>query len=313
VRVLLTGAGGFVGPHVTRALEAAGHAVVRLVGPKASAQEATPVDLTDARATLEAVRTIRPEAVVHLAARARPGGAEHLQTLLDNNARCAGNVLAACHSAMPRARIVLVSSSAVYGQVPKERNPIGELEALQPVLPYGVSKVAVEAIGSTYRALGLDIVTVRPFNLAGPGQAPGFIPASFARQIVALESGPAGRVVEAGSLEAVRDLTDVRDAARAFALLLEGRPGPGPYNVCSGTPRRVGDVLMALLTLAGLDVEVRTGVDAMLEPSLDIPYQCGDARAVAAAVGWRPEIPWEQTLRDTLWDWRLRLARGAKV
>ncbi len=310
MRVVITGAGGFVGPHVRRALESAGHEVASAVGPHGNPALGTPVDLTDPRAAEAVICPFRPEAVVHLAARLRPGDLEQHGTLLDNNARCATNVLAAVHREAPAARVLVVSSSAVYGHVAVERNPVREDEPLRPVLPYGVSKVAVEVIAGAYGALGLDVVTVRPFNLAGPGQSENYVPASFASQVARILSGAATPAVETGSLGDVRDFTDVRDAARACVMLLQAGVGPGPFNVCSGVPRRVGDVLTELLALAGVRAEVRfRPVDSVAAP-LDIPYQCGDGKALERAIGWRPEIAWQHTLEDALRDWCARLSQG---
>ncbi len=303
MRIAVTGAGGFVGRHLVPAAAQAGHEVIPVYSPRDA--RGPGVDLESAAAVDAAVARARPEAVVHLAARRTPGGLAGLQALLDSNVRCAGNVLDAVMRHAPAARVVVVSSSAVYGMVPRERNPVEETEPLRPVLPYGTAKVEVEAIAGVYAGRGLDVVIARPFNHIGPGQQANFAAASFARQIALIQEGAAGPVIETGPLDRVRDLIDVRDVVRAYLLLLAGKPGPGPFNVCSGTPRTMEDVLREMLALTGLTAEIRRRTGQSSET--DIPYQCGSYAALRSAVGWEPQVAWSQTLRDLLEDWRARV------
>ena len=312
LRVLVTGAGGFVGGHLCRALELRGHGVVSLFSPRRATGEQLAVDLTDPEAVGRALADARPDAVVHLAARARPAGLESIQTLLDNNVRAAHNVLEAVRCAAPRARLIMVSSSAVYGAVSRERNPVVEEEPLRPLLPYGASKAAVEAVASVYAAHGLDVVTVRPFNLLGPGQGAEFVAGRFAQQIVQIAAGRAEPAIETGPLESVRDFTDVRDAVRGYVALLEGRTGPGPFNLCSGIARSVGDMLREMVALAGVNAEIRQRAGAGTPPGLDVPYQSGSRGAIGKAVGWGPEIPWRETLQDMLLDCGQRVRTEAQ-
>jgi len=312
LRVLVTGAGGFVGGHLRPALEQRGHEVVSLFSPRRATAEQLAVDLTDPEAVARALADARPDAVVHLAARARPAGLEWIQTLLDNNVRAAHNVLEAVRCVAPRAKAIIVSSSAVYGAVPRERNPVVEEEPLRPLLPYGASKAAVEAVASVYAAHGLDVVTVRPFNLLGPGQGAEFVAGRFAQQIVQIAAGRAEPVIETGALEPVRDFIDVRDAVRGYVALLEGRTGPGPFNVCSGVARSVGDMLREIMALAGVNPAIRQRPGAGTLPGLDVPYQCGSRAAIGKVLGWEPEIGWRETLRDILADWRTRVQAEAQ-
>jgi GDP-4-dehydro-6-deoxy-D-mannose reductase len=307
VRILVTGASGFVGSHLRPALEQAGHEVVPLLSPR-RASGARAVDLTDRAVTARAVADAQPDAVVHLAARSQPSGLESVQELLDNNLRAAHSLLEAVRCTAPRAHAIVVSSSAVYGAVPAARQPVVENEPVRPILPYGATKVAVEALASLYAAQGLKIVIVRPFNLVGPGQGAGFVLARFAQQIARIAEGTAAeRVIETGPLEPVRDFLDVRDAARSYVTLLEQRTLPGPFNVCSQVPRSVGEVLHEMLALVGVDAVIRPRAGAGTAPGHDVPYQCGSRAAIGKAAGWEPQIPWRQTLQDMLVDWRARI------
>ncbi len=311
MRVLVTGAGGFVGGHLCLALEQRGHDAVPVVSPRAAAVTGLAVELTDAEATARIVGEVQPDAVIHLAARARPARVESALTLLDNNVRAARNVLESLRCLAPRAKAIVVSSSAVYGAVPAERNPVVEGESLRPLLPYGASKVAVEAIASVYRSDGLDVVIVRPFNLLGPGLGPDLVGARFAQQIARIAAGLADPLIETGSLKPVRDFTDVRDAVRAYVTLLERRTGPGPFNLCSGIPRAIGELLRDMLALAEVTATIRQRPDAGTPPALDVLYQCGSRAALGNAVGWAPEVPWSETLRALLADWCARLGVDA--
>jgi GDP-4-dehydro-6-deoxy-D-mannose reductase len=308
----VTGAGGFVGGHLRSALEQRGYDVVSLFSPLHATAEQLAVDLADPEATARVVADAQPDALVHLAARARPAGLESMQALLDNNVRAAHNVLEAVRCLAPRARAIIVTSSAVYGAVPRERNPVLEEEPLRPLLPYGASKAAVEVVTSVYAAHGLDVVTVRPFNLLGPGQGAEFVAGRFAQEIVQIASGRAEPAIETGPLEPVRDFTDVRDAVRAYVALLEHRTGPGPFNVCSGIPRSVGDMLREMVALASVHAAIRQRPGAGTPPGLDVAYQCGSRAAIGKAVGWEPEIPWRETLRDMLADWGQRVRTEAQ-
>jgi GDP-4-dehydro-6-deoxy-D-mannose reductase len=312
VRVLVTGAAGFVGRHLRPALERRGHVVVGLVSPRAGTSDPLAVDLGDREATARAVTDARPDAVIHLAARARPATPASMREVIDNNVHAVHSVLEAVRCLGAKIKVVVASSSAVYGVVPIARNPILEEEPLRPVLPYGVSKAGVEAVASAYAAQGLDVVTVRPFNLIGPRQGAEFVVARFAQQIAQVGAGMSEPVIETGPLEPVRDFTDVRDAVRAYVAFVEQRTGPGPFNICSGVPRSVGEVLREMLAIAGLEAAIRPHAGAGTPPGLDVPYQCGSRAAIAQALRWEPEIAWRETLRDTLADWRQRIGGGAR-
>lgn len=307
MRVLLTGAGGFVGPHALAALRARGHVVTPVGSPRHQPAVEWVVDLTDADATLRLIEQRAPEVVIHLAARSRPSGLDALGALFDNNVRAAASVLEATRRAAPRARVIVASSSAVYGAVPPERNPVTEDMPPQPLLPYGASKVAVEGLASVYRGQGLDVVVVRPFNLIGAGQDATFVLAGFARQIMRAAARQSKAEIETGPLERVRDFLDVRDAAEAYAALVERPVGFGPLNLCSGVPRRLGDVLGEMMALAGVTAAIRPNPGAGTPGRLDVPYQCGSRIAMMHAVDWQPQVPWKRTLGDLLEDWRDRI------
>jgi GDP-4-dehydro-6-deoxy-D-mannose reductase len=310
MRVLVTGAGGFVGGHVTTALRAAGHTVHGLVhGSGAGPADAHAVhagDVCDADALARLVADVAPEGVVHLAAFANPAAAER-----DPAGAYRVNVggtlalLGAVRAHAPRARLLLVSSCLVYGDVPRTEPPVGEDAPVAPRTVYGASKAAAEVTALQWqRAYGLDVVVARPFNHTGPGQAPTYVCAALARQLAAIEAGRQEPVLRIGNPDPVRDLIDVRDVAAAYvALLAAGRPG-GVYNVCTGVGSSVAEIVAQLRTLATVPVSVR--IDPARVRAGDPERLVGSPERLAADTGWQPRIPLADTLADVLAEWRAR-------
>lgn len=299
MRTLITGASGFVGPHLSRLLAAAGDDVTGLdqhQGP----------DLLDADRWVEVLAHHQPDVVYHLAGWSDVSGSwqQPAQTFRVN-ALGTLSVLEAARQAKI-SRVLLISSADVYGPVSPSLQPITEAHPPQPRSPYGVSKQAAEALGLQYhRAHGLDVVIVRPFNHLGPGQSPQFAAPAFASQIAEAERAGGGAVSH-GDLSAERDLTDVRDVVRAYRLLAEhGVPGE-VYNVCSGQAVAMAAVLDMLIARATVPVA------KILDPSrlrpVELPVLQGSHDKLTEATGWQPEVPLDQTLADVLADARLRVA-----
>jgi GDP-4-dehydro-6-deoxy-D-mannose reductase len=307
--MLVTGANGFVGPHLVRALAADGAEVYGVSLGEAPADAALvgwrSLDLLDALALQAAVSEARPEAVVHLAGQssaaasfADPAGTfrvnvEGTRLLLDAVGRLA-----------PQARMLIVSSSEVYGPQPEDTR-VREDAPCRPVSPYASSKAEAERV-SLDRAheAGLDVVVARSFGHTGPGQAPRFVVPAFAQQIAAIESGSAEPCLRVGNLEVTRDLSDVRDVVRAYvALLRRGRSGIA-YNVCRGVGVRLTDVVASLVAQARVPVRVET--DPLRLRPADVPWLVGDPALIARDTGWHAGIPLEKTLGDVLEEWRAR-------
>jgi GDP-4-dehydro-6-deoxy-D-mannose reductase len=298
VRVLITGAAGFVGGHLTAFAEGRDAEV--------SAPPREEVDLLDADATRELVARARPEAVFHLAALASVAESwrEPERTLRENSAATL-NLLEAVRAEAPDAVVVAAGSGEAYGPVPEERLPVTEDEPLRPQNPYAVSKAAADLVGGFYAdAHGLRVIRTRAFNHAGPGQSPGYVVSAFAKQIADAERDGAERlVIETGNLAPRRDFADVRDVVRAYWELTE-RGEAGIFNVCSGTSVPVADILAALADMTPLEVEQRTDPARLRKHEvMDIR---GSHERLTRATGWQPELPLERTLADTLDWWRAR-------
>ncbi len=316
MRLLLTGAGGFVGGHLVQHLgrERPDVEVFGLVLPQGGISWGTgagmsvlEADLNDPAATAAVVEAVRPDAVVHLAGQSSP----HLSWIdpggtLRTNVMGVVHVLDAARRLGLRPAVVVVGSAEEYGQITAEELPLDEETPLRPSSPYAVSKVAQTALAFLYGpAGGMRVVATRTFHHTGPGRGETFAESSFARQIAEIEAGRRPAILKVGNLDAVRDFADVRDVVRAYWLLLEKGVGGTVYNVCTGRGRRIGDLVELLLACSRVRVEVRVDPER-LRPS-EVPVQVGDPSRLQAATGWQPRIPLEQTLRDLLADWRARL------
>lgn len=300
MRALITGGLGFVGHHLTDHLRAAGDEVVAL-----DRHSEPSIDITDAAGTAAAIADAEPDAVYHLAGWADVGGSwKDPRTVLRVNGEGTLNVLEACREAGVQ-RVLAVASADVYGVVTEDELPLDEHAPLRPTSPYAASKLAADALAQqAFLGHGLGVIRVRPFNHLGPGQAEQFVASALAARIARAERDGAD-FITVGNLEARRDFTDVRDIVRAYRLLVE-RGAPGEvYNVCSGRDLAIQDLADQLVRLATRPIELRPDPDLM-RPA-DLPVLRGDASKLAAATGWTPEIPIEQTLADLLDDMRARV------
>jgi GDP-4-dehydro-6-deoxy-D-mannose reductase len=304
--VLVTGAAGFVGGHLLDRLLVEHHSVVgwyrpspRAPRPRAGVRWA-PVELLDRDAVARAIADITPSAVYHLAGAAHVG--QSWQFTLET---FHGNVLATHHlldalQSVPGVRVLVTCSATVYK--PLDR-PLREGDALAPGSPYATSKLAQEM-----RAIhaceddGMAVLIARAFNHTGPGQDPSYVAPGIARQIARIEAGVQEPMLRVGNLEPKRDLTDVRDVARAYVEMM-ARALPGqPYNVCSGRQLTIRALVEAFVSRARCSITLVQ--DASLFRPTDAPLLVGDHGRLSAATGWMPEIPLERTVEDLLEHWR---------
>jgi GDP-4-dehydro-6-deoxy-D-mannose reductase len=294
VRVLVTGAAGFVGRHLCDHLAASGDEPVPIGWPAGERA----VDVTDANAVRRAVEAARPDAVAHLAGVSSVAASHRDPShAFAVNVLGAVHVLAAVQEVAPQARVLLVGSSEMYGAVPPGSRATEEW-ALRPLSPYAASKVAAEVAGFQFqRARGLAVISARAFNHLGRGQRTDFVVPSFAEQIAVIRRGKGEPVLRVGNLEAVRDFSHVADVVEAYRLLLQrGMPGEA-YNVCSGEGHTIRAVLDRLLALAG--VQARVEVDPSRFRPTELPSLVGDSGKLQR-LGWRPRRSLDDALRDAL-------------
>jgi GDP-4-dehydro-6-deoxy-D-mannose reductase len=313
MKTLITGITGMIGTHVADATRRRGWPTFGLARNSAtsrlSAQPDPAVrrcDILDRDALAAVFREIQPELVIHLAAQAFNGISwQAEESTHQANYLGTVNVLRAVRELAPKARVLLACSSAEYGDIQPEDCPLQEARLLRPISPYGVSKVATEALGYQYFAnYGIPVFLPRLFINVGTGHPPATAIQNFARQLALITKGRLEPVLRVGTLTTARDFVDVRDSAAAMMLLLErGRPGD-PMNVCTGTAHRISDILEMLIEISGVAVKVVED-PALLRPS-DEPLLLGDNRKLKA-LGWAPQYTMRQTLEAVYQDWLTRI------
>ena len=320
VRIMVTGADGFVGRHLLPALRLGLPNAILISasreGTTPGVDEAVTLDLDDVASIADMVAVARPDAVVHLAAQSDVGASfrDPLRTWRTNLLGTVALGEAVLRIA-PRACFILASSGEVYGLSFKAGTPLAEDANFAPANPYAGSKAAVDLAIGEMALRGLRAIRLRLFTHTGPGQSTGFVVAAFAHQVAKIEAGLQDPVVRTGALDRWRDFLDIRDVCAAYAsalgiaLATPERLPPGiAINLCSGTSRRVGNVLDALLAMSGTvaRVEQETG---RLRPT-DVERVAGNASRAADLLDWVPRVAWPDTLRSVLDDWRGRVAAG---
>lgn len=296
--VLVTGANGFAGGHLIDLLRASGEVVYAWGGR-------TSVDVLDRAAVERELAPLHPRTIFHCAGLPHVGESWHaVADTLRTNVIGTHHLLEADRRLGLGARILVPGSAAVYRPATE---PLAEEAPVGPQSPYAVSKLAQEQLALEAAAEGQHVIVTRSFNHMGPRQAPSFAAASFARQIALIEAGELEPVIRTGNLDALRDVTDVRDTVRAYALLADhGEPGT-IYNVCSGRGLAIGELLRMLCTRARVAVEIRQD-PALMRPH-DVPVVIGCNRRLVRATGWHPSVPLERTLDDLLDYWRTEVRR----
>ncbi len=295
MRVWVSGAGGFVGTWLLPRLIRDGHDVV-------AASRA--VDVCDAVAIAAAIDRARPDAIVHLAALASVATSyADPEAVARVNYFGTLHVLRAALHHVPRARVLLVSSSEIYGGSATS-DPIGEDAPLAPVSPYARTKAAADLLGAAFAESGLDVVRARPWNHTGPGQTDAYVASSFARQLAEMVLEKRDPVLRVGNLDAVRDFLDVADVVDAYALLLDPSVPRGAYNIATGVPIRIAQLLDRLIEHAGLRPQIE------VDPARHRPDRAsvGDATRLRHATDWAPRIPLEDTLARLFDAWLRRLS-----
>jgi GDP-4-dehydro-6-deoxy-D-mannose reductase len=295
MRLLVTGLHGFVGSTLVRMV--ATDERLRgwtLTSPPSGFQ------ILDESAVHDAVREARPDAVLHLAAQSSVA-----EALRDPSTTLRVNLLGTLHllQALRQTKfdgpMVFVSSGDIYGRVPEEALPIDECRLPVPRNPYAVSKLAAEALCYQWSVTeGMRIVIARPFNHIGPGQSTQFAVPAFARQIAEIRHGTRPPFVEVGDIDVTRDFTDVRDIVLAYFALLEKGQSGERYNVCSGRERTVRSLLERLVSLAGIEVEIRPDA-ARMRPA-EQRRAVGDPAKIRNATGWYAQTPIDESLAAIL-------------
>lgn len=310
MRVLITGASGFVGRHLVRELVRRGSSEIvagTLDGipvPELDVAGVTwvPMDVTSTDSVRSAVLRCGPDRIFHLAGQSSVG--QSFAAPLDTweiNATGTLRLLEVVRRECVRApRVLVVSSAEVYGRIAERDQPMRESYPRCPLTPYGSSKAAAEICALQYDAMGAaEVVIARSFNHTGPGQDARFVLPSFARQLVRMRRGEVEPVLKVGNLEVRRDFLDVRDVVEAYLWLIDAGASGEVYNVCSGTAQSLRAIVETMVRLSETGARIEEDAER-LRPA-DIPVLVGDSSRLRA-LGWEARIPLERSLRDVLMD-----------
>lgn len=298
MRILLTGANGFVAPYLSRELSRHGHQVFltgRELDP-AMRQDYFRADLTDKNQTFAAVAWAKPDAVVHLAGISHVAASETCERahiITEVNVSATGHLCQALHKQRYSSTLLFVSTGLVYRPVQDTAfQGFHENSALGPVNDYGWSKLAAEAIARIFDNGCLKVYVVRPFNHIGPGQDSRFVAPSLARRIIDADDNSD---VLVGDLNAQRDFTDVRDIVRAYRLILEQQPKERTFVLGSGQARPIQELFRFFVEYSGKKISAKSSSELM---RAEHSVVCGDPSLAKQVLGWTPEIPFYQTLKE---------------
>jgi GDP-4-dehydro-6-deoxy-D-mannose reductase len=314
-RVLITGAGGFVGPHLVEALRRiCGRDLAILATSKNGGiipelGRLDSLDVCDAEATSKVLAGWRPTQVVNLAGiAATAAAAADPEAAWDVHLRGSRNLARAILSTAPDCWLLHVGSGLVYGASAKSGLPVDEDTVLAPVDEYAATKAAADIALGAFVWRGLKCVRFRPFNHTGRGQTEDFVIPAFAMQIARIEVGVMPPLVRVGNLDAERDILDVADVAEAYALAVRASDSlvSGEiFNVASGCPQRISDILNQLLSFSRQTITFQR--DPARDRPSDLPSIVGDAKRIRAKLGWAPRHNFGDTLRGILDDCRARV------
>ncbi|WP_010271043.1 GDP-mannose 4,6-dehydratase [Paenibacillus senegalensis] len=315
MRALITGISGFVGSHLAEYLLSRNVEVTGTIRHRSrmdhirhlKSVQLVECELRDPFSVETLIAKVKPDLIFHLAAQSFvPTSWNSPVDTIHNNVAGQVNIFEAVRRLNLDCKIQIACSSEEYGHVEPDEVPIKESNPLRPLSPYAVSKVAQEYLGyQYYKSYGLHVIPTRTFNHTGPRRGENFVTSNFAKQIAEIEAGKKPPVIMVGNLTAKRDFTDVRDVVRAYWLALEkGVPGES-YNIASGKCCTIQEMLDLLLSFSPLEIEIKEDPER-LRPS-DVEILLGDYSKFHQATGWKPEIPFKQTMEDLLNYWRERV------
>ena len=262
------------------------------------------LDILDKDQITNLLKKVRPDYIIHLAAQSSVGLSWKNPALtIDVNVKGSVNVLDAIRELDYKPRVLLIGSGEEYGHIKPEESPIVEENAVRPGNIYAATKACQNMIGKIYAdGYDMDVMMVRAFNHIGPNQTPVFVIADFCKQVADIEHGKAEPVIYTGNLSAKRDFTDVRDVVRAYGLLIQKGQKGETYNIGSGNAIAIQEILDRILKFS--KVEIKAEVDAKKLRPVDVPIIEADTTKIRECTGWKPEIPLDITLNETLEYWR---------
>lgn len=280
-------------------------------------------DLNDEISLIHVIQKIKPDYIFHLAAQSYPmtsftAPIDTLNTNILGTCRLLEALRMQMESDSTYKPVIHVcASSEVFGKIPPEKKPetgIHEDCSFHPASPYAISKVGTDLLGRYYaEAYGMTVMTTRMFTHTGPRRGDVFHESTFAKQIAMIEAGMMEPVVKVGNLKSLRTYADVRDAVRAYYMLVTVDPVAGEYYNIGGTYTcEVGDTLETLISISSMKDKIKVEIDPERLRPIDADLQVPDCRKFKEHTGWEPEIPYEKTMEDLLNYWRDRIKKGQR-
>ena len=271
-------------------------------------------DLTDNKSLDEIIKKIKPQHVYHLAAQSYPKTSFDIPIdTYETNILGTSKLLEAIKNFSPKSLVHVCSSSEVFGRVPKKNLPIDENCTFHPASPYAISKIGTDCVARFYyEAYKLNIFITRMFTHTGPRRGDVFAESSFAKQIAMAEVGMIPPVIKVGNLNSLRTIADVRDAVRAYYMLLNKKPTPGEvYNIGGEYVCKVGDVLNFLINLSTKKITYK--IDKSRLRPIDADLQVPNTKKFRKHTKWKPQIKFEKTMKDLLEYWRYKVQKQKKT
>ena len=312
-KALITGGKGFAGSHLKSLLLSEGFEVAIFDVDEPDLPEAAGPgrymkgDLRSKESILRALADFKPDVVYHLAGIAFvPQAEKDKDRALSVNLSGGMNLFEAVEETVPESRVVVVSSSEVYGKAVSARMPLNEDTPVRPANFYAFTKATLESAAFLAASRGLNIVVLRPFNHIGPGQSDLYVTSAFAHQVAKAECGRNPPVIKVGNLEAVRDFTDVEDMMKAYLLAGRHPLKRDLYNLCASRGVKIKEVLNLLLDMAKVKIRVELD-ETRLRPS-DVPEIIGDCARFSLETGWQAAISLRESLARILDHWRTRIS-----
>lgn len=317
MRCIVTGGGGFAGSHLCEYLKQKGEEILALDLTEGLleelAQDLRPdfieCDLLDRPALRSIIRDFKPDVLFHLAgisfvprAGKSPGHAVKI------NITGSIHILESVRIENPAIRTVMISSGAVYGRRAVKGKGFKEDDRLEPENFYALTKESMEAFTRFYcRTHGVNAIVLRPFNHIGPRQSGEFVASSFAKQIAEILELGRETVIKVGNLEAKRDFTDVRDMVAAYDLAARLGSAGDVFNLCSGIPVRISDLLRNVIAMSGRDIRVETDQSLLRRGTQSEDVLFGDPSRFVEKSRWRRQYTLEQTMKEILAYWQKKI------
>jgi GDP-4-dehydro-6-deoxy-D-mannose reductase len=316
MKILVTGGAGFVGGYLVTALrqEFGDDVAICLTSRSGEVSSSDlpvePLDVTDAGAVTSAIRRFGPSHIVHLAGLAAvPAASANANIAWQVHLFGTLNLANAILECAPDCTLVFISSGQVYGSTARHGQLLTEQALLAPTNEYALTKAAADLALGSLAERGLRCVRLRPFNHTGPGQSEEFVIPSFAMQIARIEAKRQPPVIRVGNLEAERDFLDVRDVTAAYARVIacSATLPPGViFNIASGLPCRIGDILDRLIKISGSKIAIEQDTSRLR--AVDTPRFVGDSERARRALDWRPHYEFDETLRQILTSARIKVS-----